>query len=107
MQSKFQSNKMDFRANLLLDCILDGIFAVYEFYFFNSHGSLLSKNDKLRNFLEEVSQSGLRGPTFRVEIRSSWSFVSPDSWSGEPSADNVFVRGGPTLTINGLMDPSF
>ena len=92
MQSKFQSNKMDFRANLLLDCILDGIFAVYEFYFFNSHGSLLSKNDKLRNCLQVVSQSGLQGPIFR---------------SGEPSADNVFVRGGPTLTINGLMDPSF
>ena len=51
MKSKFQSNKMDFRANLLLDCILDGIFAVYEFYFFNSHGSLLRKNDKLRNCL--------------------------------------------------------
>ena len=107
MQSKFQSNKMDFRANLLLDCILDGIFAVYEFYFFNSHGSLLRKNDKLRNFLKEISQSGVRWPTLSVEIRSSWSFVSPDSWSREPYADNVFVRGGPTLTINGLMDPSF
>ena len=66
MQSKFQSHKMNFRTNLLLDCFLDGIFAVYEFYFFNSHGSLLRKNDKLRNFLKEVSQSGLRGPTLRV-----------------------------------------
>ena len=65
MQSKFQSNKMNFRANLLLDCILDGIFAVYEFYFFNSHGSLLRKNDKLSIV---PSQSGLRGLTGRPII---------------------------------------
>ena len=31
MQSKFQSHKMNFRVNFLLDCILDEIFAVYEF----------------------------------------------------------------------------
>lgn len=93
MKSKFQSNKMDFRANLLLDCILDGIFAVYEFYFFNSHGSLLSKNDKLRKV---PPPSGLRGP-------SGPRGLSTDSWS----TYTVFVRGGLLLTINGWMDPSF
>ena len=65
MQSKFQSHKMNFRVNFFLDCILDEIFAVYEFYFFNSHGSLHRKNDKLRKV---PSQSGLRGLTLRLKF---------------------------------------
>ena len=82
MQSKFQSNKLNFRVNFFLDCILDEIFAVYEFYFFNSLDFLLRKNDKL---IKLPFQSGLCGP----------------------SDDTVSVCRGPRSTIYGLMDPSF
>ena len=67
MQSKFQSHKMNFRVNFLLDCILDEIFAVYEFYFLT-----------------------VRVPCF-VNMTKR---LSTDSWPGGPSGDTVFVRGG-------------